>query len=278
MPETMVDSPLMKPQVLISPPAPAHEDAAAARRHWNRYEWPRGGDEWSEGFGGTDALWAGVLYPRLAALFPAKHVIEIGPGHGRVSRYLRGFAERLTLVDVSPRCAEACRQRFAKDPSVRVVVNDGRSLGEAIDGWGQADAIVSWSAMIGVERSTLAAYLKEFRRALRPGGVAFIHHSNAGSPSAGLVGDGTDKLGGRRLSQSAEGFGEDCKAAGLRCLSQELLDTNERGKYIDCVSWVMRDESGEAGRWGEPLVLRSEDWKAEIVRCTRISKMYRRPE
>lgn len=65
---------------------------------WAEYDWANAGEEWSDGWGGSQAQWHGVILPRIARFLPAGSMLEIAPGHGRWTRYLREHCESLTIV------------------------------------------------------------------------------------------------------------------------------------------------------------------------------------
>ena len=79
-------------------------------------------------------------------------------------------------MDVTPKCVEACRQRFADRSGARFEVNDGHSLPMVEDS--SIDFAFSFDSLVHVEAETLAGYLGELARVLKPDGVAFLHHSN----------------------------------------------------------------------------------------------------
>jgi ubiquinone/menaquinone biosynthesis C-methylase UbiE len=85
---------------------------------WQHHEWAKQGDEWSPGrsAAGTAALWWRTLMPRISHRLPTDTLLEIGPGFGRWTQYLRDLSRRVVLVDVTERCIERCRARFAGDP------------------------------------------------------------------------------------------------------------------------------------------------------------------
>lgn len=219
---------------------------------WDRwYDWPAGGEEWSAAWGGSEAQWRGTLLPRIAGLLPASAILEIAPGFGRWAHYLRGHCDRLVLVDLSARCIDACRDRFAGDDRIAYHVNDGRSLTAVADG--SIDFAFSYDSLVHAESDVLASYARELARVLAPTGAAFVHHSNAGeyrrtyeavrrgprSLRAALVERGwLDRLHRRALSVSAESFRASCEAAGLRCVTQELVNWGGR-RLIDCFSTVV---------------------------------------
>jgi len=44
---------------------------------------------------------------------PGERILEIGPGHGAMTRHLLGKAEHVTAVEIDPECAELVSQQFA---------------------------------------------------------------------------------------------------------------------------------------------------------------------
>ena len=58
--------------------------------------WDRGGDDWSDGYGGPDSQWYGSILPRIHAFVPVGSALEIACGHGRWTRYLQGLATELS--------------------------------------------------------------------------------------------------------------------------------------------------------------------------------------
>ena len=95
---------------------------------WERWDWSQEGEEWSASWGGTEALWRTVLLPRIDAYVPTGTILEIAPGYGRWTQYLKDLCNRLIVVDLASQCIEHCRERFAADRNIEYHVNDGRSL------------------------------------------------------------------------------------------------------------------------------------------------------
>src|ERR1700722_1275613 len=152
---------------------------------WNeRCDWTNEGDEWSEQFGGTEALWWFVLYPRIHCFLPAPRILEIAPGYGRWTQFLKGHCSSLIAVDLAPKCVEHCKQRYSIDGHLEFHVNDGRSLSMVSDD--SVDFAFSFDSLVHAEEDVLEAYLKELHKKLRPGGTGFIHHSNMGAYPARL--------------------------------------------------------------------------------------------
>jgi hypothetical protein len=247
---------------------------------WNRskwdleYPWTDGGDGWSAPWGGPEKQWHGAILPRIRRFLPARVGLEIAPGYGRWTRFLKDACERLILVDVSGRCIDACRQRFADCSHLSYHVNDGKSLAMVPDD--SVDFVFSFDSLVHVEEDVLAAYLQQLARKLTGDGVGFIHHSNLGQYRARLwyrriplvrsllrqVGLVETYTGFRSLSVSAASFAETARAAGLPCISQELVNWYSE-RLSDCLSIVTRPDS----RWSAPnQVRRNPDFMAEARR------------
>ncbi|MEX2121703.1 MAG: class I SAM-dependent methyltransferase [Pirellulales bacterium] len=146
-----------------------------AGKLWDLYDWRRGGEEWTASAEWKDALVDSVMYRWLD---PGATVLEIGPGAGRWTEALVRLASRLILVDVSARSLDVCRGRFAGVPNIEYHVNDGAALTAVLDE--AVDFIWSFDVFVHISAETTAGYIKEFRRVLRPGGRAIIHHTADG--------------------------------------------------------------------------------------------------
>lgn len=112
-------------------------------------------------------------------LLPAGTILEIAPGFGRWTQYLKDLCDELVIVDLSERCIDACRERFAGESNIEYHVNDGRSVD--MIGSGTVDLAFSFDSLVHVDTDTLGSYLAGFARVLSPDGVAVIHHSNMGT-------------------------------------------------------------------------------------------------
>ncbi len=125
--------------------------------------------------------WDGVIWPIIKDL-DFTEVLELAPGHGRNTELLRRLAGSITLVDVNPNCIEACRERFGEHRDgcrFRYFVTDGDSL--AMVESGSLTLVYSFDSMVHFDSSVVRAYVHEIARVLRPGGSAFLHHSNYGT-------------------------------------------------------------------------------------------------
>jgi ubiquinone/menaquinone biosynthesis C-methylase UbiE len=235
-------------------------------RVWNNtYAWPSGGDEWSADFGGTEALWFFVLYPRIHRFVPAAKILEIGPGFGRWTQFLKTQCKSMVAVDISEKCIEQCRARFASEPHIEFCVNDGISLSAVPDT--SVDFVFSFDSLVHAEQDVIRAYLFQLARKLSRDGIGFVHHSNIGAYPGRLAlldrylkfpptfrrrfltRDAISKLlsinlqAGRARSMTAALFREHCLQAGLKCISQELINWTEGRALIDALSVFARPNS-----------------------------------
>ena len=254
------------------------------RSHWGReYEWSLQGDEWSKPWGGAESQWFNSIFPRIHAFIPARTVLEIAPGYGRWTRYLKDHCQQLILVDLSEKCIAMCKESFSSYPHIAYHVNDGRSLSMIADG--SIDFAFSFDSLVHAEADVLEAYINELAIKLKSNGVGFIHHSNLGEYRLRrslkrriplnfklLM---TKKLGlnyyhWRAPSVTASLFESYCEKAGLRCFSQELI--NWRGQLLlDAFSLFTRKGS----IWDRPnRVLRNRDFMREADYISKVSRLY----
>jgi hypothetical protein len=246
------------------------------------YDWSDAGEEWSRRFGNSTAQWWGSLLPRIHAFVPTGTILELAPGFGRWSRFLRPLCERLILVDLSEECIAACQQRFGGDPGVSCHVNDGLSLSMVPDR--SVDLAFSFDSLVHIETETMAAYLRELAAKLTPGGCAFLHHSNLGEyesyyrfkrslpkrtgPMLQALGV-LDNDGFRGITMTAGRFRALAAEAGLNCLTQEIINWGSR-RMIDCISVVQLSEQGAA----ETIVTRNPKFEAEAAYIKKLSPLY----
>jgi ubiquinone/menaquinone biosynthesis C-methylase UbiE len=222
--------------------------------------WTDAGNEWSVAWGGADKQWYGSILPRILPYLPAHSILEIAPGFGRWTRFLRGHCKKLIAVDLNANCIDHCRQQFGGDPSMSFYVNDGKSL--AMAGDASIDFIFSFDSLVHVEAAVIDAYLAEFARVLAPQGTAFIHHSNfadcLASPFATMLTHiplvrhllwRTAMFGvkpnyhWRAESVSANIVRELCQQHNLYCIRQEIV--NWGGDVPnDCFSVISRLPAG----------------------------------
>ncbi|HEY1590752.1 MAG TPA: class I SAM-dependent methyltransferase [Solirubrobacteraceae bacterium] len=147
--------------------------ATKNRSRWNGWDWSARGEEWNASEEWKLALIDDVLRRWIP---DGGAVVEIGPGGGRWTEALAPLASRLTLVDVSERPLEICRERFRDATNIGYLL----SPGSALPGIGEStiDAVWSFDVFVHVAPLDQARYLSEIARVLAPGGVAVIHHAD----------------------------------------------------------------------------------------------------
>jgi SAM-dependent methyltransferase len=166
-----------------------------------------------------ETYWTSLIWPVLA-----RHAIDfactldLAAGHGRNTEVLRRLAERVLVVDMIEECVEACRARFADDPRVTCIQNDGISLASIGDG--EVTFVYCFDSMVHFDSDVVRAYLAEFRRVLRPGGHGFCHHSNYSARPGGHF---TTNPHWRNF-MSCELFAHYCDKEGLEVLHQQTVD------------------------------------------------------
>jgi len=241
-----------------------------------KYDWQEAGEEWSVPWGSSAAQWAGTILPRISDCLPTGTILEIAPGFGRWTHYLKDYCDELWAVDKSSECIEACRQRFAAAPHVHCFLNDGRSLSMVPDN--SIDFVFSFDSFVHPNRDIVEAYLQELRRKLKVGGKGFIHHSNFGeyvnSPRERLPDFVTKPLikakvldwaHHRNPGMTAALFRALCAEHGLHCISQELVNWRGR-RLIDCLSLFERSDSAQQTR---TKIIRNPGFMREAARIRR---------
>ncbi|GHO87146.1 class I SAM-dependent methyltransferase [Dictyobacter formicarum] len=244
------------------------------RQNWTNYSWPQQGNEWSGFWGGTEFLWWGTLFPRIHAFVPTETILEIGPGYGRVTTYLKDLCKRLIVVDVTEDCIQACQQQFAANSHITYYVNDGKSL-EMIPAE-SIDFVISHDSLVHAERDVIEAYLSQMSRILKPNGVGFLQHSHVGAipPLFRSVPPLRKRLARiwRAESMTARLFQQYCEKADLQCVSQEII--NRATKYPlphDCFSLFARKHSV----WARPnRVFTNVLFSYEALYLTKLASLY----
>ncbi len=259
---------------------------ATNKQWWNESDWAEAGNEWSSAYGTPAMQWQASILPRIHRYLPAATIVEIAPGFGRWTQFLKAACDELLLVDLSEKCIAACRERFQSEKHIRYHVNDGRSLAMIPDR--AVDFLFSFDSLVHVEIDVLQAYVEQLPAKLAPDGVAFLHHSNLGAFASyfaaldrmprgrgllsrlGLVEPGDHK---RARSVTAGGFAAVVAGAGLKVITQELVNWGTR-RPIDCISAITRPGSkwdGEYRRWV------NLDFGREASYIARLAALYDRP-
>jgi len=244
------------------------------------YKWEEQGDEWSEAWGSASAHWITTLYPRVKDFLPSRRVLEFAPGHGRWTQYLKDMAEELFVVDLSPNCIEHCKKRFKDDTNINYFVNDGKSIPDEIPDE-SIDFIFCYDSFVHCEIDIMEAYIKEIKRKLKKGGVAFIHHSNLGEYPGYVNFTSKIKKGKRFLerngilehihfrapSVSAKKIKALVEAEGMYCPLQECFPWIKNKRLIDAITIIQNESpTGKESKLfrnnlhnQEPLIAKSRD-------------------
>jgi len=183
-----------------------------------------------------DGQWRGLILPFLRlgeSSIDCAVVVELGAGRGRSAAKLLPLAGRLHLVDLHPNNLEACRRRFGGDPRLSCHVTDGRSL-PLPDA--AATFLFSFDSVVHFDSDVVRAYLREAWRVLRPGGHAFLHHSNTVAHPGG---DFRAEPHWRNF-MSKELLAHYALKEGLEVVRQEPVDWAGDGGFIDCFSLLRR--------------------------------------
>jgi ubiquinone/menaquinone biosynthesis C-methylase UbiE len=127
--------------------------------------------EWAS-FVQSDVLPALVQHAELG-----QEMLEVGPGPGAATDWLRHRVKRLVAVEVDAEAAEALATRFAGS-NVEVVTGDGRDLPQQTDTFDSVGCFTMLHHVPDLARQR--QLLSEVFRVLKPGG-AFIGSDSLGS-------------------------------------------------------------------------------------------------
>lgn len=229
------------------------------RSNWdNPGNWVRDGEEWSQSWSSTQSMWLTTIQSRIGALLPTDHLLEIACGHGRVTSWLLPNCRRYTGIDLAPSCVAICRERFATSAHATFHENDGRTLPKVADS--SVDFAFSWDSLVHAESDAILGYLSELGRVLKPGGRAFLHHSNLGA----FVVDGKVTIPNdhwRATSVDARLVREAAARHGLHAEAQELVQWGAR-ETNDCFSLLRRPLPREV--LAETRISKHPDLSAEM--------------
>jgi SAM-dependent methyltransferase len=210
--------------------------------NWNDpSRWIDDGNEWSQAWGSPATMWFGSILPRIAANLPAASLLEIACGHGRVTEYLLPHCERYVGVDLAPDCVATCERRFAGVAKASFRQVDGRTLAGIGDG--SIDFAISWDSLVHAEQEAIEGYVRELMRVLRPGGTAFLHHSNLHDHVGADGVLSVENPHWRATSVSAALVRDWAARHGAQCLAQELVQWGTTA-WNDCFTLLRRPLPG----------------------------------
>jgi SAM-dependent methyltransferase len=175
--------------------------------------------------------WQEMIWPFLTAddtRLDFSVVAELAAGHGRNSAKLLPLTDELHLIDINEENIEFLRTRFSADSRVHFHETDGYSL--PFFSGNSVTLVYCFDAMVHFDSDVVRSYLQEISRILRPGGHAFIHHSNfTGNPG----GDVHANIAWRNF-MSRELFAHYAIKERLTVVRQKLIDWTWDKRFIDC--------------------------------------------
>ena len=249
------------------------------KRFWSNPEnFPGAGEYWSRWWGGSDLQWWGVIFPRIHLFLPTDSILEIAPGFGRWTTYLRNLCKQLTIVDLAEECIETCKKRFSDCNNIKYYVNDGKSLVMIPDR--TVDFAFSFDSLVHADEEPIRSYINQLSTKLKTDGIAFIHHSNIGKCMHSLSRILWDQPyanwrffpedHGRARTMTRQKFLEFSEEAGMCCISQECINWGST-KLIDCISII----TPKGSIWERPnRVLQNGSFMKEARNSKKIAELY----
>jgi len=245
-------------------------DIAWNKAKWNDSAmWTDGGEIWSAHWGSSKIQWSTMIRPRIAAALPASSLVEVAPGHGRWTHFLLDQCQSYIGFDLAEQCTEHCRMRFAnvcERRPVRFETNDGTSLPGVAEA--SVDFVFSFDSLVHVAQSTIEAYLRAIARVLRPGGRAFLHHSNYAAVPEQPIGWDHE----RDRSQSAASVRAAAEATGLHVLVQEPVSWGG-DILLDCFSSIAKPDGTSLPA---TMIIENPTFWADTERLVRYLTPYQR--
>ncbi len=159
---------------------PSHS-VEANKKLWNDYyDWSDSGDEWTrevQKYRGIDPdEWKNELVNDMMLKYIKNDstVLEIGPGGGRWTSLLQKISKNLILADISPKCLEICKERFANVDHIKYhLIEKDLSFIEN----SSIDYVWSYDVFVHINPSIIKKYIEDIQRILKPNGIVIIHHS-----------------------------------------------------------------------------------------------------
>lgn len=194
------------------------------RHVWTTYDWSEKGEDWTN-HALNPEQWKNNLVEKMMFRYikPDSVILEIGPGAGRWTKYLQEIARHLILVDITPKCIEMCKERFAEKSNIEYHV-----IKENIDFLpaSSVDFIWSYDVFVHINPTDIRRYVNNISRILKKEGIAIIHHSGSKYKNEQIT-----KKGFRSL-MTAEKFAEFVSSSGMRILEQNRTLVHKDGDII----------------------------------------------
>ncbi|HEV7256392.1 MAG TPA: class I SAM-dependent methyltransferase [Bosea sp. (in: a-proteobacteria)] len=179
--------------------------------------------------------WNQIIYP-LIKDFDFSSVVDLACGHGRNSEMLSHHADEIHLIDINQSCIEACRDRFGTKKNKAkffYYVTKGNNISMIQDA--SISLVYSWDSMVHFDKLIVNDYVSDIARALKEGGMAFLHHSNFGEVAPDS--DWATNTG-TRSDMSARLMQQYAQKAGLEVVDQKIQGRAEGWGVdgLDCAS------------------------------------------
>ncbi len=152
-------------------------------KRWNRYDWStNGGEEWTQDVKKYKDLdpekWKSSIINEMMLKYIKKGstVLEIGPGAGRWTEILQPISSRLLIADIAEKCLAICKERFKEKDNIEYYRVEEDMLSfipeDAIE------FIWSYDVFVHINATDTEKYLIDFKRIMKPGSYAVIHHAD----------------------------------------------------------------------------------------------------
>jgi ubiquinone/menaquinone biosynthesis C-methylase UbiE len=172
-----------------------------------------------------DQQWRDLIWPFIRDC-DFTCVVDLAAGHGRNSNKLKDVSKKIYLVDINEENLDYCRKRFALDARFLFLKTDGVSLAGIRND--EVTLVYCFDSMVHFDSDVVRAYLREFRRVLKPGGQGFCHHSNFTKNPGGDF----RQTPHWRNFMSQELFAHYCHKEGLTVVNSKVIDWSEPA--LDC--------------------------------------------
>lgn len=199
------------------------------RKIWNEYDWKELGEEWS-----STTTSEKIFYDRLVPWifddnnkFHYDTILEIAPGHGRITKYLINHCRLLYGIDLAKKCVDYCKNRFKQHTFFE---NDGKTFVNIPDN--SIDFIFTYDSLVHAGDDALEGYVSECKRVLKKYGIAFFHYSNNMNILA--------KKHWRNKTMSNNRFLNYCKDNNLRILKNEIIEWGGIDN-LDCFTLFIKE-------------------------------------
>jgi SAM-dependent methyltransferase len=161
--------------------------------------------------------------------------LELACGHGRHLGMTAALERCNNLIgmDLLEENISACSQRYAGDPKITLVKNNGIDFNPISDS--SLDSIYCYDAMVHFDSDVVFSYLRDTFRILRPGGKALYHHSNY----IGAPGSHYGQNPHARNFMSKEFFAHYAVKSGLLIVDAKKLRWGDQ-QDIDCITLVLK--------------------------------------